>query len=174
MVCLGRCQQLRTGALHRGKRTDRGFWNLSIVSYFDKIRIQNVSLAMSICQVTMDRVRRLSDQSNGLQGFLIFHSFGGLWQLGEQNQSSMSALRWNRLRLCITSHGASLHRLWQKIQASILHLSGPSGFYQSLNNKRSIFTGVNVYRRTLQRRAVHAHHPGALRLRLPGGQPGHL
>ena len=129
---------------------------------------------MSICQVTMDRVRRLSDQSNGLQGFLIFHSFGGLWQLGKQNQSSISALRWNRLRLCITSHGASLHRLWQKIQASILHLSGPSGFYQSLNNKRSIFTGVNVYRRTLQRRAVHAHNPGALRLRLPGRQPSHL
>ena len=25
----------------------------------------------------MDRVRRLADQSNGLQGFLIFHSFGG-------------------------------------------------------------------------------------------------
>ena len=28
-------------------------------------------------KVTMDRIRRLSDQSNGLQGFLIFHSFGG-------------------------------------------------------------------------------------------------
>ena len=28
-------------------------------------------------QVTMDRVQRLADQSNGLQGFLIFHSFGG-------------------------------------------------------------------------------------------------
>ena len=25
----------------------------------------------------MDRVQRLADQSNGLQGFLIFHSFGG-------------------------------------------------------------------------------------------------
>jgi len=28
-------------------------------------------------EVTMDRVQRLADQSNGLQGFLIFHSFGG-------------------------------------------------------------------------------------------------
>ena len=90
----------------------------------------------------MDRVRRLSDQSNGLQGFLIFHSFGGLWQLGKQNQSSISALRWNRLRLCITSHGASLHRLWQKIQASILHLSGPSGSTQQ--KSKIIFAAVQV------------------------------
>ena len=32
---------------------------------------------LDYCQVTMDRVQRLADQSNGLQGFLIFHSFGG-------------------------------------------------------------------------------------------------
>ena len=30
-----------------------------------------------MAQVTMDRVARLADASNGLQGFLIFHSFGG-------------------------------------------------------------------------------------------------
>jgi len=28
-------------------------------------------------EVTMDRIRRMADQSNGLQGFLVFHSFGG-------------------------------------------------------------------------------------------------
>eukprot|EP00088_Acartia_fossae_P012604 TRINITY_DN1650_c2_g1_i2.p1 TRINITY_DN1650_c2_g1~~TRINITY_DN1650_c2_g1_i2.p1 ORF type:complete len:451 (+),score=87.38 TRINITY_DN1650_c2_g1_i2:53-1405(+) len=28
-------------------------------------------------EVTLDRIRRLSDQCSGLQGFLIFHSFGG-------------------------------------------------------------------------------------------------
>ena len=27
--------------------------------------------------VAMDKVRRLADQTNGLQGFLVFHSFGG-------------------------------------------------------------------------------------------------
>ena len=27
-------------------------------------------------EVTMDRIRRMADQSNGLQGFLVFHSFG--------------------------------------------------------------------------------------------------
>jgi tubulin alpha len=25
----------------------------------------------------MNRIRRLADQANGLQGFLVFHSFGG-------------------------------------------------------------------------------------------------
>ena len=28
-------------------------------------------------EVTMDRIRRMSDQAHGLQGFLVFHSFGG-------------------------------------------------------------------------------------------------
>ena len=28
-------------------------------------------------EVTMDRIRRMADQATALQGFLIFHSFGG-------------------------------------------------------------------------------------------------
>jgi tubulin alpha len=28
-------------------------------------------------EVTVDRIRRMSDQCSGLQGFLVFHSFGG-------------------------------------------------------------------------------------------------
>ena len=28
----------------------------------------------------LDRIRRLSDMCSGLQGFLIFHSFGKKWQ----------------------------------------------------------------------------------------------
>ena len=36
-----------------------------------------------------------------------------------------------RIRFCITSHGASLYRFWEKVKASILHLSSPSGSYQS-------------------------------------------
>ena len=35
-------------------------------------------------------------------------------------------------------------------------------------------TGVHFHCGTLQRCAVHAHNPGALRLCLPSGQPGHL
>ena len=32
---------------------------------------------MSIFQVTLDRIRRMADNASGLQGFLVFHSFGG-------------------------------------------------------------------------------------------------
>ena len=35
------------------------------------------SFILSDSQVTMDRLRRLADQASGLQGFLVFHSFGG-------------------------------------------------------------------------------------------------
>ena len=28
-------------------------------------------------EVTVDRIRRMADQASGLQGFLVFHSFGG-------------------------------------------------------------------------------------------------
>ena len=28
-------------------------------------------------EVTLDRIRRMADQASGLQGFLVFHSFGG-------------------------------------------------------------------------------------------------
>ena len=28
-------------------------------------------------QVTLDRIRRMADQASGLQGFLVFHAFGG-------------------------------------------------------------------------------------------------
>jgi len=35
------------------------------------------TIGKEIIDLVMDRVRRLSDQCSGLQGFLIFHSFGG-------------------------------------------------------------------------------------------------
>ena len=28
-------------------------------------------------EVTMDRIRKMADQASGLQGFIIYHSFGG-------------------------------------------------------------------------------------------------
>ena len=28
-------------------------------------------------EVTMDKIRKMSDQASGLQGFIIYHSFGG-------------------------------------------------------------------------------------------------
>ena len=35
------------------------------------------TIGKEIVDVVLDRMRRLADQCSGLQGFLIFHSFGG-------------------------------------------------------------------------------------------------
>ena len=35
------------------------------------------TIGREIVDHVLDRIRRLSDQCSGLQGFLIFHSFGG-------------------------------------------------------------------------------------------------
>ena len=35
------------------------------------------TIGKEIIDVTLDRIRRMSEQCHGLQGFLIFHSFGG-------------------------------------------------------------------------------------------------
>lgn len=34
-------------------------------------------LGKEIVDIVLDRVRKLADQCTGLQGFLVFHSFGG-------------------------------------------------------------------------------------------------
>ena len=36
-----------------------------------------VTLGKEIVDLVLDRIRKLADQCTGLQGFLIFHSFGG-------------------------------------------------------------------------------------------------
>lgn len=35
------------------------------------------SIGKEMIDITMDRIRKLADHCTGLQGFLIFHSFGG-------------------------------------------------------------------------------------------------
>merc|ERR1711974_381413 len=39
------------------------------------------TIGMEMVEVVMDRIRKLSDGCSGLQGFLVFHSFGGGIQL---------------------------------------------------------------------------------------------
>ena len=35
------------------------------------------TIGKELIDVTMDKIRRISDNTSGLQGFLVFHSFGG-------------------------------------------------------------------------------------------------
>ena len=49
----------------------------NICSWVIKKIIPYFCLGKEIVDLVLDRVRKLSDQCTGLQGFLIFHSFGG-------------------------------------------------------------------------------------------------
>jgi hypothetical protein len=52
--------------------------NINLVWLF--LRICNTAitfLGKEIVDLVLDRIRKLADQCTGLQGFLIFHSFGG-------------------------------------------------------------------------------------------------
>ena len=47
---------------------------------FISYKMSNINFYLSgkeIVDLVLDRIRKLSDQCTGLQGFLIFHSFGG-------------------------------------------------------------------------------------------------
>ena len=40
--------------------------------------------------LVLDRIRRVADQCTGLQGFLVFHSFGGKYPRPDQSGSSFA------------------------------------------------------------------------------------
>ena len=44
------------------------------------------TIGKEIVDLVLDRIRKLADQCTGLQGFLIFHSFGGKSFDGKQNE----------------------------------------------------------------------------------------
>jgi hypothetical protein len=57
---------------------------VKVRDWLDKISVSCVLkaffinfLGKEIVDVVLDRIRKLADQCTGLQGFLIFHSFGG-------------------------------------------------------------------------------------------------
>jgi hypothetical protein len=39
------------------------------------------TIGKEIVDLVLDRIRKLADQCTGLQGFLIFHSFGGMFNI---------------------------------------------------------------------------------------------
>ena len=64
------------------------------------------TIGKEIVDLVMDRIRKLADQCTGLQGFLIFHSFGGGTGSGftsllmerlsvDYGKKSMTARRWD-------------------------------------------------------------------------------
>ncbi len=48
------------------------------------------TIGKEIVDLVLDRIRKLADQCTGLQGFLIFHSFGGISLLSVSVKSTNS------------------------------------------------------------------------------------
>jgi hypothetical protein len=64
------------------------------------------TIGKEIVDLVLDRIRKLADQCTGLQGFLIFHSFGGtLYQL--KTFEKILFIRWYWLRFYIIINGTS-------------------------------------------------------------------
>uniref|UniRef100_A0A8U8BZX0 Tubulin alpha chain n=1 Tax=Geospiza parvula TaxID=87175 RepID=A0A8U8BZX0_GEOPR len=67
------------------------------------------TIGKEIIDLVLDRIRKLADQCTGLQGFLVFHSFGG------GTGSGFTSLLMERLSLDSR----------QEVQAGVLHLPSP-------------------------------------------------
>jgi tubulin alpha len=50
------------------------------------------TIGKEIVDLVLDRIRKLADQCTGLQGFLIFHSFGGRHTLNDHIDHSCNSL----------------------------------------------------------------------------------
>lgn len=76
-------------------------------------------------ELVLDRIRKLADQCTGLQGFLIFHSFGGMYPclLSYFSCKQIFSFRWNGFRFYFLVDGTTVARLRKEIETSICYLS---------------------------------------------------
>ena len=131
---------------------------------------------MTDTQVTMNKLRKILELCDGLQGFLVFHSFGGRGTTSINIYFFIFPNNWinsikdfqvkvcplvcrrNRIWLCFSSHGETVSRVWEEGKARILNLPRTPD--------------IHGHRGAVQRDPLHPHHPRALRLCFLGGQPG--
>jgi tubulin alpha len=77
------------------------------------------TIGKEMIDLVLDRIRKMADQCTGLQGFLIFHSFGGKCSLSLSFffLNTKFTFRRNRIRLHFSVDGTTVSRLWEEIQA---------------------------------------------------------
>jgi hypothetical protein len=75
------------------------------------------TIGKDIIDLVLDRIRKMADQCTGLQGFLVFHSFGGNYSIFLFSfVSTIFFFRWNWIGLRLFVDGTTLNRLWKEIQ----------------------------------------------------------
>lgn len=122
------------------------------------------TIGKEIVDLVMDRIRKLSDKCSGLQGFLIFHSFGG------GTGSGFTSLLMERLSVDYGKKSKLEFSIYPAPQVGLT-------FLQKVGTEETnsiLLLGVHGRGRAVQLGADHAHHAGALGLCLHGGQRGDL
>ena len=78
----------------------------------------------------MDKVRKLADACEGLQGFLVFHSFGKInsYELVEHQTLPFFLFErwWHWIRIYLPPNGKSGTIIWEEEQAGVLCISCPT------------------------------------------------
>ena len=152
----GRCKQLRQGTLHHWEGADTH-------------NLRKGGTVIMLESSWSVQIRRMAGKCSGLQGFLVFHSFGG------GTGSGFSSLLMEQLSVRTASLGASscfLFHLSNQKEQKVLTQGGLSE-----ESKAGIFNlpgarDSNGNRWALQRRPLHPHHFGTLWLCLPCWQSG--
>lgn len=101
------------------------------------------TIGKEIVDVVLDRIRKLADQCTGLQGFLIFHSFGG------GTGSGFASLLMERLSVDYGKKSKLEFAIYPAPQVSILEIIMHINYYLLLTYKTCII-GVYSSCRTIQ------------------------
>ena len=83
---------------------------------------------------TVDKIRKMVENCSGLQGFVLFHSFGGGTGKALKKYVLCSFINlkiYGRFRIWLVNYGKTFHRVWKEIQIKLLYLSCTSGLPSS-------------------------------------------
>jgi len=103
------------------------------------------TIGKEIVDVVLDRIRKLADQCTGLQGFLIFHSFGG------GTGSGFASLLMERLSVDYGKKSKLEFAIYPAPQVSIIEMISSMHIdYYLLLIYKTYITGIYSSSRTLQ------------------------
>lgn len=103
------------------------------------------TIGKEIVDVVLDRIRKLADQCTGLQGFLIFHSFGG------GTGSGFASLLMERLSVDYGKKSKLEFAIYPAPQVSIIEMISSMHIdYYLLLIYKTYVAGIHSSSRTLQ------------------------
>jgi len=100
------------------------------------------TIGKEIVDVVLDRIRKLADQCTGLQGFLIFHSFGG------GTGSGFASLLMERLSVDYGKKSKLEFAIYPAPQVSLLEMIMHIDYY--LLTYKTCTIGIHSSSRTIQ------------------------